>query len=269
MTGTVEPPAPVDPPPAYDRLGRGYATQRRPDHRWAAAIEAALTACRTVANVGAGTGSYEPVATVAAVEPSSVMVAQRRAGAAPAARGVAGALPLRSGAVDGALVVLSLHHWPDWRAGLAELQRVSHRQVVLTFDTQVHNHFWLVEEYLPAIADLPFNQPPPPEDIAGALGGEVRVLPVPQDCADAVLWAGWRRPERYLDPAVLAAASSTAALPEALRAEGIARLRADLASGAWHRRHADLLGRGAVDGGFRLVVAGPPELGRRPAVAHP
>lgn len=240
----------------YDSIGRGYAGERRPDPRWAAAIDVALAGCRTVANVGAGAGSYEPDRTVAAVEPSPVMVAQRRPDAAPACRGVAGAIPLRDGAVDGGLSVLSLHHWPDWRAGLAELQRVSHRQVVLTFDPARHNSFWLVQEYLPAIADLALNQPPPPEEVAAALGGEVQVLPVPHDCTDAVLWAGWRRPERYLDPAVLAAASSTAALPEEVRAVGIERLRADLADGTWDGRHADLLDRDAVDGGFRLVVAG-------------
>lgn len=240
----------------YDRIGVGYAAERQSDRRWAAAIEEALAGCRTVANIGAGTGSYEPSSTVVAVEPSRVMVAQRRPGAAPACRGVAGTLPLRDGAVDGVLVVLSLHHWPDWRAGLDELRRVSRRQVVLTFDVGIHNAFWLVRDYLPAITELSFNQPPPAEEIAAVLDGEVRPLLVPHDCTDAVLWAGWRRPERYLDPAVLAAASSTAALPAAVRDGGIERLRADLASGAWHRRHADLLEQDMVDGGFRLVVAG-------------
>ena len=33
-------------------------------------------------------------------------------------------------------------------------------------------------------------------------------------------------------------------------------MRADLASGAWHRRHADLLERDSVDYGYRLLIAG-------------
>lgn len=241
--------------PAYDRIGRGYAAERRPDPRWAAALAAAVGPARSVVSVGAGTGSYEPDTTVVAVEPSAVMVAQRGAGAAPAVRGVAEALPLPDGAVDVALVVLSLHHWTDWRAGLAELRRVSRRQVVLTFDPSAHERFWLVERYLPEIADLPLNQPPAPGIVADALGGaEISALPVPHDMADGVLWAGWRRPERYLDPSVLAAASSTAALPADVLARGVARLRADLASGAWHRRNAELRTRTEIDGGFRLVT---------------
>lgn len=243
--------------PAYDRIGVGYATERRPDPRWAAAIEGALAGCRTVVNVGAGTGSYEPASTVVAVEPSPVMIAQRRPETAPASRGVAGALPLRDDAVDGALVVLSLHHWPDWRAGLAELQRVSRRHVVVTFDPVVHMGLWLITDYLPEIAALRGSRPPSPHAIVEELGGgEVVPLLVPHDTVDHTLWAGWRRPESYLLPEVQAAASGTAQLPPAVLARGVEHLRADLASGGWHHRHADLLDRDAVDGGFRLVVAG-------------
>ncbi len=243
--------------PAYDTIGVGYSAERRPDPRWAAALVAALDGARSVVSVGAGTGSYEPAATVAAVEPSAVMVGQRCAGLAPAARGIAEGLPLRDGAVDAALVVLSLHHWSDWRAGLAELRRVSRRQVVLTFDGAMVRDYWLIAEYLPEALDLPFNHPPAPEEIADALGGAaVRPLLVPDDLVDSVLCAAWRRPERYLDPTVLAAASSTAALAPEILARGIDRLRSDLASGEWRRRHADLLDRASFDGGFRLVVAG-------------
>jgi len=45
---------------AYDRIGIGYGQTRRPDPRIAARIEAALGEARSVLNVGAGTGSYEP-----------------------------------------------------------------------------------------------------------------------------------------------------------------------------------------------------------------
>lgn len=246
MTGTA---------PAYDRIGVGYAAERRPDPRWATRIDAALARSRSVVSIGAGTGSYEPPTTVLGVEPSEVMVAQRRPGTAPVVRGVAEALPLCDGAVDATLVVLSLHHWTDWRAGLAELRRVSRRQVVVTFDPRVHSRFWLVEEYLPETDALRFNHPPVPEEIADALGGAtIEPLLVPADLTDAVLCASWRRPERYLDPAVLAAASSTAALPEDVLRRGIEALRADLASGEWHRRHADLLTRDSFDGGLRLIV---------------
>ena len=109
----------------YERIGEGYARHRRSDPRIVAQIDRALGDARSVVNVGAGTGSYEPVGRrVVAVEPSAVMLAQRAAQAAPALRGVAEAVPIADGAVDAALAVLTLHHWGDLRAGLRELQRV-------------------------------------------------------------------------------------------------------------------------------------------------
>lgn len=56
----------------YERHGRTYARHRRPDPRIAARIDAALGDARTVLNVGAGAGSYEPHDRwVLAVEPSA------------------------------------------------------------------------------------------------------------------------------------------------------------------------------------------------------
>jgi hypothetical protein len=66
--------------------------------------------------------------------------------------------------------------------------------------------------------------------------------------------AFWRRPEAYLDPVVRAGISTLAKRSDDELAEGLARLRADLDSGAWARRHADLLERDALDLGYRLLV---------------
>src|SRR5690242_9143233 len=67
----------------YDTIGHGYTATRRPDVRIAALVDAALGDARTVLNVGAGTGSYEPLGReVTAVEPSAVMIAQRPCGRA-------------------------------------------------------------------------------------------------------------------------------------------------------------------------------------------
>jgi hypothetical protein len=55
----------------YDRIGHGYALTRREDPGLRATIHAALGSARSVVNVGAGTGSYEPRDRhVVAVEPS-------------------------------------------------------------------------------------------------------------------------------------------------------------------------------------------------------
>ncbi|NED82482.1 SAM-dependent methyltransferase, partial [Streptomyces sp. SID11233] len=62
------------PSPVYDRIGVGYRRVRQADPRLAALIREGLGGARTVVNVGAGTGSYEPVdAEVVAVDPSQVM----------------------------------------------------------------------------------------------------------------------------------------------------------------------------------------------------
>jgi ubiquinone/menaquinone biosynthesis C-methylase UbiE len=108
----------------YDRIGVGYSAYRRPDPRIAAHIVDALGPARSVVNVGAGAGSYEPAdRTVVAVEPSAEMVRQRPPSAAPAVRASAEHLPFRDQAFDAAMAVLTIHHWPDWRAGLAEMRR--------------------------------------------------------------------------------------------------------------------------------------------------
>src|SRR3954468_13512123 len=116
----------------YDDIGRDYAAIRRPDPRLAAAIWRALGDARTVLNVGAGTGSYEPLdREVTAVEPSAVMIAQRPAGAAPALQAGAERLPFADASFDAALAVLTMHHWSDWRAGVAELRRVARQRAVM------------------------------------------------------------------------------------------------------------------------------------------
>ena len=81
-------------------------------------------------------------------------------------------------------------------------------------------------------------------------------MSVPWDCTDGFFAAYWRRPAAYLDPEVRASISYLAQLDDRALAPGLARLRADLDSGAWADRHADLLERDEVDCGYRLIVAG-------------
>ncbi|MBN2623017.1 MAG: methyltransferase domain-containing protein [Acidimicrobiales bacterium] len=243
--------------PVYDRIGRGYTAQRVADHRWQAAIDAALGDAATVVNVGAGAGSYEPAdRSTIAIEPSSRMIAQRPAGSAPVVRGVAEALPVADATVDAALAVLTTHHWTDAAAGLAELRRVAARQVVVTWAPEVTARFWLVADYLPEIAVHEATLATLAAVVAGLPGAEVSTLPVPADITDGVLGAHWARPEAYLDPAVRTSISSLSLLPGPVVERAMARLAADLDSGAWHDRYGHLLGRAETDLGYRLVVAG-------------
>jgi SAM-dependent methyltransferase len=249
----------------YDTIGRNYARQRRPDPRIAAPLTAALGSARSVLNVGAGAGSYEPSdRPVVAVEPSAVMLAQRPPGAAPAVQARAEALPFPDRAFDAVTAILTIHHWVDRAGGLAECARVARERVVLlTWDPAVDT-FWLSREYLPSILEEDRGMFPPMAAYAQAFGPgarvEVREVPVPHDCVDGFLGAYWARPAAYLDPTVQAGISSFARPgAEAETAAGLERLRDDLASGAWDARHGHLLATDALDIGYRLVVADLPE----------
>ena len=243
--------------PVYDTIGQGYIAHRRADPRWEAVIDQQLGDGRVIVNVGAGTGNYEPVnRAVIAVEPSGVMLAQRASGAAPAVRASGSALPLSSDCADVAMAILTVHHWDDWEAGLAEFRRVAPRRVVLTMDFELHSRFWFLEDYVPEVGDCTRRQEPGHEAVADALGGGSSVpLLVPRDMEDGVLGAYWCRPEAYLDPAVRASCSGLALADPAVVARGVAGLEADLSSGAWQQRHADLAELREVDLGYRLVVS--------------
>lgn len=241
---------------AYDRIGATYRNTRRPDPRIASQVRDALATMGTVVNVGAGTGSYEPGQTVAAIEPSMVMIAQRPPGSAPCVQAVAEALPLRDKCVDAAMALLTVHHWGDLSAGIAELHRVSrHRIVILTWDQAVIDDFWLLREYLPDAARINKALYVPIERLVELLGGaQVHTVPIPHDCTDGFGAAFWRRPEAYLDATVRAGISMLAYADEGALADGLGRLAADLRSERWQRRHAELLEQ-QLDAGYRLLIS--------------
>ena len=238
----------------YDTIGLDYARLRKPDPRIAAAIEAALGNGRTVLNVGAGAGSYEPAGReVVALEPSVEMIRQRPPAAAPAVQGRAEALPFGDKSFDAAMAVLTVHHWADQARGLAEMRRVTRGPVViLTFDPAFRG-FWLAE-YIPELVALDEAQMPRIDAYERWLGAAaISPVPIPHDCTDGFLAAYWRRPAAYLDPRVRAAISSFWALGDVTPA--LARLERDLASGAWAERYRHLRDLQALDCGYRLVVA--------------
>jgi SAM-dependent methyltransferase len=239
----------------YDRIGVSYGRTRRADPRIAAAIVAALGDARSVVNVGAGTGGYEPGdRAVLAVEPSQTMIAQRPATAAPAIQGSAEALPLADGSFDAALAVNTVHHWTDVRAGLRELRRVARRRVVIFLRNPSSGvKFWLAD-YFPTLVRTDRMRA-----IVGMIEQEIQPettvpVPLPRDCVDGLFSAYWARPEMYLDEEVRRNISNFALARQDEVAAGLASLDADLRSGDWDGRHGDLRSLPELDLGHRLFV---------------
>jgi SAM-dependent methyltransferase len=238
----------------YDAIGGAYTATRRTEPRiWDALVDA-----RTVLNVGAGTGSYEPVdREVTAVEPSAVMRGQRPVGSAPCVAAAAESLPFEDRCFDVAMAVSTVHHWGDPMAGLREMRRVARRVVVLTFDTDEsgwQDRFWLTRDYLPEFAGV-LADFPSLAGMADAVGARVEPVPVPWDCADGLFEAYWRRPRAYLDDHVRRAMSVWTKVGSEAERRAVRSLADDLDSGRWAERNSDLVGLDTADLGLRLLIA--------------
>ncbi len=241
----------------YDGIGHGYSRTRREDPRLRSRIHAALGDARTIVNVGAGTGSYEPTDRhVVAIEPSDVMAAQRSRDRAPAIRATAGSLPLRDASIDAAMAILTIHHWDEEQErGVRELRRVARGPVVVvTYDARVSGEMWLLKEYLPEVRELDLRIFPAPERVAEWLGGaSIETLEIPRDCEDWFLGSFWAHPERVLDDDARAATSGFARMDPATVTRVVDAVGRDLASGAWDARHGSLRALPTYDVGLRLV----------------
>lgn len=243
------PVAPVN----YDVLSSGYSARRKPDPRIGDSIDRALGDARSIINIGAGTGSYEPKnKSVVAVDASFGMLAQR-SGDVPAIQAVAEQLPFATGAFDAAMAILTLHHWTDQDCGLREALRVTRSRVVLLTWVGFPEGFWLTD-YVPGVAEVDWYLFPTIEELSEILGPiEVEPIPIPDDCTDGFLCAYWARPEAYLDASVRSAISTFARMPEPT--SGLSRLAEDLRTGRWHDRYGECLSQGSKDYGYRLVIA--------------
>jgi len=245
----------VEPPgQRYEAFGAGYARTRQTEPRIAAHLWRALEGAKSVVNVGAGTGSYEPPdIEVVAVEPSATMAAQRPA-ERPALIAPAEDLPLEDSSADAAMAVITIHHWTDKARGIAEMRRVARDRVVaLTLDASNMEDAW-TRNYWPALLETD-REFPAPEAIAAWMGdAEISVVPVPNDCVDLYIETLRGRPELLLDPRVRANCSGFARMDSALETAGARRLSLDLESGAWDRAHTDAREADEFDGGLRLIV---------------
>ncbi len=241
----------------YDEHAGSYAKTRRPDPRIGAAIDAALGEAETILNVGAGTGSYEPAGRrVTAVEPSAEMIARRPPGAGPAVQAGAESLPFEDDSFDAAMAVLTVHHWRDRAAGLAEVRRVTRGRIaIVAFDPEPLRDYWMVRDYFPAISALHADRMSSMALAEELPDATMEPIPIPRDCTDLFFAALWARPELVLDAEVVRSLWVWQSLPEAARRAGRERLAADLESGAWDERNGHLRGLEELDVGLRLIAS--------------
>jgi len=247
----------------YDALGHDYSNLRKPDPRISAQIHAALgpsSINRTIINVGAGAGSYEPTDRyVVPIEPFATMRAQRPKHLAPAVRATAENLPFDDNAFDAALASLTIHQWPDKAKGLAELRRVTRGPIVImTFDVDEFHRFWLMN-YAPELDAGDRARMGTIDELRALLAphtSSVRIeeVPIPIDCTDGFTEAYYARPERLTDPRVRAAQSVWKFIAPGVEARFEQHLKADLASGAWDRKYAHFRTMPVFHGALRLVV---------------
>jgi SAM-dependent methyltransferase len=244
----------------YGAIGLGYARYRQPEPAFAAAIRTALGVARTLVNVGAGAGSYEPDhLDVTAVEPSAAMRTQRPAGSAPVVDAAAEDLPFADDAFDAALASFTVHQWRDLRGGLREVRRVTRGPIViLTCDPDALERSW-IHEYAPEVIATEARRYPAIAAVRDGLGGEVTVehLPIPLACVDGFSEAYYGRPEAMLDPGARLANSAWSFVGPDVENRFERTLRADLESGAWDARHGALRTQPTFDGSLRLIVGQP------------
>jgi SAM-dependent methyltransferase len=241
----------------YGEIGGSYARYRQPDPAIAAQILEALGDSRTVLNVGAGTGSYEPTdREVTAVEPSASMRAQRPVALSVAIDARAEALPFGDASFDSSMATVTVHQWVDLEKGLAEMRRVTRGPVVLLVcDPALMKDYWL-NDYIPEVRAVEASRFPSLQRIVTALGGraEVKSVPIPLRCRDGFNEAYYGRPEALLNDEARLACSSWSLVPKAAVERFVHHLSSDLASGRWDEKYGFLRSQPFFDGPLRLVV---------------
>ncbi len=238
----------------YEIVGKNYSEFRQPDPRISSLISSYLESAKSIVNIGAGTGSYEPTGKiVSAVEPSEMMIAQREEKPNTVVyQASAESLPFNSNSHDAALAILTIHHWENWKKGLSEAYRVARDKIVLLTWLGMPQKFWLYD-YIPELSSVDKDLFPSLEDITSILG-QVQVInvPIPHDCTDGFLCAYWARPEMYLNSRVRSAISSFSRIADV--SLGLNKLSSDIQNGEWRRKYGHLLAHKEFDFGYRLIV---------------
>lgn len=252
----------------YDTIGKTYAQTRQSDPRIAAKLLEILEPFQAsrIVDIGAGTGSYalylaEHGYQVLAVEPSTVMRSQ--AIAHPAVRWIdakAEHLSLPSHAADVAIIILALHHFPDYSQALQEIRRVTGGGpiIIFTYDPDLISSFWLTEYFPSFITDVQATFLPIATltaEIETMMDTAVNIVPfpLPNNLSDSFAAVGWQRPELYLDHSIRNGISSFTKLNEDDLVQGLSKLREDLEIGIWDQKYEYLRQQTHYDAGYRFI----------------
>jgi SAM-dependent methyltransferase len=244
----------------YGLIGKSYSHYRQAEPRIARILLDALGAAKTVLNIGAGAGSYEPAdLKVTPLEPSEAMRRQRPPHLAPAINGVAEHLPFADKAFDACMATFTIHQWEDLEAGLSEARRVTQGPVVLlTCDPALVQRFWL-NTYAPGVLATEAKRYPSEERVRKALGGTMHSIsvPIPLNCRDGFNEAYYGRPEMLLDPEARLACSAWSFISEATASGYVASLESALRSKAWDKAHGHLRSQPEYQGSLVAWVGRP------------
>lgn len=252
----------------YDAIGKTYARTRKSDARISGKLREILTPSpgSTIADIGAGTGSYALVLAeqgyrVLAVEPSITMRSQ--AIAHPAIQWIdarAENLPLPDCSADAAIIMLAFHHFSNPRQALQEIRRaIGDGQLILfTYDPETISRFWLTQYFPSLIADtqtcfLPISVLM--NEIKLIVNASVNLVsfPLPNDLSDSFAAVGWARPELYLERDIRNGISSFAKIGDDELERGLSSLREDLQTGVWNHQYGHLRQQTHYDVGYRFI----------------
>jgi SAM-dependent methyltransferase len=242
----------------YAVIGAGYTRYRQPEPLIFEKILAALGDARTVLNVGAGAGSYEPLdREVVAVDPSASMRAQRPAHLPRAVDGTAERLPFPDKHFDASMATFTIHQWQDLEAGLTEMRRVTRGPIVLlTCDPAEVEKFWL-HAYAPEVLATEARRYPSLDAIRKVLKGSVvaTAVPIPLHCRDGFNEAYYGRPEMLLDADARLACSAWSFVDPSTTEAYVQNLRDELENGAWDIKYGHLRSQPSYEGSLRLIVS--------------
>lgn len=245
----------------YDQFGQKYSAIRQTEPKIMHYITKALGDSKTVLNVGAGAGSYEPTDRyVVAVEPSFEMRKQRLNNQkTPAVNAKADNLPFDDNSFDASMAIVTVHHWPDMAKGLKELRRVTKNQVIImTFDPKALDRFWNTD-YFPELIEVEKARYPSIEFIKDSLGGDSKVIeiPIPLHCIDGFQEAFYGRPEAFLSKDIRAAQSAWGFLNKATVEKLIQKLSDDIFSGEWDKKYGHFRTQPYFTCALRLIISNP------------